>query len=86
MPSMALDQGVFDWQDVAIFFSMCSEALSAKTAASEVVSIAPYVLANSLARWLQSACSLPPDRHQTKGMEPDNHIQLRCSDWYADAA
>ena len=27
---------VFDWDDVSTFFTMCSEALSAKTAASEV--------------------------------------------------
>ena len=27
---------VFDWDEVSTFFTMCSEALSAKTAASEV--------------------------------------------------
>ena len=31
-----IKQGVFDWNDVTVFFTMCSEALSAKTAASEV--------------------------------------------------
>ena len=33
---VSMAQGVFDWSDVTVFFTMCSEALSAKTAASEV--------------------------------------------------